>query len=916
MRVRLDHRRLAGVLAQSRLSQNHWARRLGLDKGHLSQLVNGKRSYPSARTRDKLLQGLGLEFEDLFRLELEEDTPKTRPSSLGRDLRGPSRPALPNNDFPRVLQQKGVPMQGIVQDFRLAFRMLWKTPVFSIVTILVLALGLGANSAIFSVLKGVVLDPLPYPDDQRLVVIWETDRYRGTQREGASTPDYLDFQQRARLFENIAAFETVNRTVTGLNEPRRLSAARASVNYFETLGVAPLLGSSFTSEHATPGKDRVAVLHSSVWQSTFGGDPDIVGETIVLDGVPHEVVGVMPSEARLPGDSIQLWVPLAVTDTDMIRGRHSLLVVARTRQGITLDQAQQEMTAIMAALEEEYPEDNQARGAFVALLHEELVGNVRPALLLLMAAVGCVLLIVCVNVANLLLSRGASRQAEMAVRTALGASRGRIIRQMMAESLVLTSIGSLLGLGLAWAGSRLLLLLSPANLPRLENVALDLPVTLFALSLSLSTWLIFGMVPALRASRTDLQDSLKEGGRGAGEGLQRQRLKKSLVVAEVAVAVPLVIGAGLLLRSFWSLSSEDPGLQTQNILSLTLQLPESKYPAPDSWPFLKWPKVTQLQDRILEEVGTLPGVTSATLSISNPLSGAWTTRTRVVGKPIPDREGADEAYFQPVSESFFQTCGIPLRKGRFFTRQDDDAHPLVAIVNEAFADYYFGQEEPLGERILIYGAEREIVGVVGDVRFRGLAQSSYPAMYLPFRQNPMSGFSLAYRSQNEPESLLAAVKSIIWRIDPDLALFDIAVLDETLSASLSRQRFTMTLLFCFALAALLLSALGLYGVVTFLVAQRTREIGIRMALGADRSEVFRLVVGSGMLLVVVGVAIGVAAAFGSTALISSLLYGIGARDPLTFFTVPLVLVLVALLACYLPARRASRVEPVTALRYE
>ncbi len=896
-------------MARSRISQNHWARRLGLDRGHFSQLVNGKRLYPAAETRHKLLQGLGLRFEDLFVVEEPEPSVAQAPPQTATASVRPMDQEIHRFEGESMID-------GVWTDLKMAFRTLLRSPAFSMVTILVLALGVGANSAIFSVVQGVILDPLPYPDSDRLVLVWENDRHRGTQREGASYPDYLDFLQRARLFQELAAIETVNRTLTGQGEPIRLVGGRTTANYFRALGVEPVLGRHFTAEEETPGRDRVVLLHSSLWRSAFGGDPGVLGRSITLDGQPHTVIGVMPSEARLPGDSEQLWVPLAVAEKDRIRGRHSLVVLGRMNDEATLGLARQEMSSIMAALEKEYPEDNAARGAFPAPLHDELVSGVRPALLLILGAVACVLLIVCVNVANLLLSRGAARQAEIALRRALGASRMRIVRQMMTESLVLTLAGFVGGLILAALGTPLLLRLTPSSLPRLDNVSLDAHVTLFTLGLSFATWMLFGLAPALRASDADLQRSLKEGGRGSGQSWSRQRLKKALVVAEVALAVVLVIGAGLILRSFQSLSGIDPGLEPAGALALDLELPGSRYPAPDSWPFLQWPSVTQLQDRLLEEVGRLPGVRSAALGLSGPLTGAWTTRTRVVGKPVPKSEGFDEAYFQPISEDFFQTCGVPLLNGRFFTPSDDDSHPLVTIVNQAFADFYFDREDPLGQRILVYGREREIVGVVGDVRFQGLGQESYPAMYLPFRQNPMGTMTLVYRSDADPGRVLPAVKSAIWRIDPDLALFNVARLDEALSASLDRQRFTTLMLLGFALAALLLSAIGIYGVVSFLVAQRRREIGIRMALGADRAEVFKTVVGAGMGLVAAGLFLGVAIALAAAGLVSSQLFGVGSRDPLTFVVVPAILALVALAACCLPARRASRVDPITVLRYE
>jgi len=573
---------------------------------------------------------------------------------------------------------------------------------------------------------------------------------------------------------------------------------------------------------------------------------------------------------------------------------------------------------IMRRLEATYASDNLGRGAVVVPLHEQIVGDLRTALLLLLGAVGLVLLIACANVANLLLARASAREKEIAIRKALGAERGRLIRQLLTENMALAAIAAGLGLLLAGWGVDLLRAAGPQDIPRLDQVAIDGRVLGFTLALMLVTWALFSLAPAVKASEPGMHDSLKQG--GALAGLGRQRMRQYLALSEVALAVVLLIGAGLLMRSFWRLLRVDPGYDPHNVLVLHLNLPASRYPAPKSWPYLQWPQVTGFQSQLLEKIKSQPGVESAAVAFHSPVEGGWTTRMVIAGRPVPPPGEQDEAHFRPVSEDYFQTIRLALRRGRSFTLQDDERHPKVVIINDAFARRYFPTENPLGQSINIYGVPREIVGVAGNEKFLGLNRESPPAMYLPFRQNPLNGLAVIVRAapgeRPDPMRLALSAQKQIWTLDANLAAFDVMSLEDALSSALTQRRFIMSLLVTFGALALILAAVGIYGVIDYSVRQRTREIGIRMALGAQREQVLKSVISQGVKLSLGGAVAGAATALGLTRFLASQLFGVSATDPATFLGAPLLSVLVAALACYIPARRATRVDPVVALRQE
>jgi putative ABC transport system permease protein len=804
-------------------------------------------------------------------------------------------------------------MQALWQDLRYGFRMLAAHPGFTAVAALTLALGIGANTAIFTVVDAVLLRGLPYNDPNRLVMVWENDRLRGTRLERASAPDFMDFRAQAQVFEGLSGWQSPDLTITGEGEPERLVAARVSANYFSLLGVRPLAGRGFLPEEEQVGRDKAVVLSQGLWQRRFGADRSVLGKSITLDGESFTVVGVMPAEARIPLNPEELWIPLAFQGSDLFRGVHRLRVFGRLKPGVTLLQAQTEMSGIMRRLEQTYPDDNLGRGAVVVALHEQLVGDSRPALLILYGAVGLVLLIACLNVANLLVARASARGKEIAIRAALGAGRWRVIRQLVTENLALAALGACGGLLLAAWGVDLIRVAGPKDLPRLEQAGMDPAVLSFALAISLLTWVVFSLAPAINLSAPSLHEALKEGGRG---GAGRQPLRRFLVISETALAMVLLVGAGLLIRSLSRLAQVDPGYDPRNVLTMSLQLPPARYPMPKVWPILKWPQAANFQERLLEKVKARPGVESAALAYSTPASASWTTRMTIVGRPEPPPGEQDEMHFRPVSEEYFRTARLPLEKGRDFTPQDDGRHPLVGIINQSFARRYFAGQDPIGQRIKIYDVARQIVGVVADEKFLGLQMETPPAVYLPFRQNLLNMMSLIVRSSGDPMRLAPGIQRDIWSLDGNLAVFDVTTLEQALATSLAQRRFTMILLGGFAGVALLLAAVGIYGVVSYSVSRRTREIGIRMALGAQKQEMVRLVVGQALRLSLLGVLAGSAGAAGLTGFLKSQLYGVSAIDPATFVAVAVLLTLVALAAAWLPARRATRVDPMVALRYE
>ncbi len=776
-----------------------------------------------------------------------------------------------------------------------------------------LALGIGAVTALFSVVDAVLLQRPPFGQPDRLVMLYQHDRISGTAREPASVPDFYDLQARARGFESLAAFATWQVSVAGTGgEPARLTATGVTHAFFSTLRLTPILGRGLLPEEDRPGGARVAVLGERLWRSRFAADPAVLGRTIRIDDESHTVVGVAPEGAALPDADADLWVPLQLGPTSTARSVHNVLVVGRLAAGSDPGSVAAEARRVALELEREYPESNRGRGMTAEPLTEVMVGAIRPALLVLLGAVTLVLLIACVNVANLLLARGWARSREIALRRALGATLPRLTRQFLAESLILALAGGALGILLAVWGLELLLRLAPADLPRLESVEVSAGVLLAATALTVIVALVFGALPALQARRTDLNGALQGGGtRGATGDRARRRTRDLLVTTEVALSVVLVVGAGLLLRSLWKLQAVDPGFRTAQVVKLDLALPESRYPQ-DYANHPRWSAVTGFYQRLLEQADAVPGVESAALAASHPLAPGFTSSFVIVGRE-GEYERQPEIALRAVSPGYFGIVGVPLRAGRLLEERDAVDAPGVLLINQAAALRFFPGQNPLGQRIEFWGRERTIVGVVGDERFRGVGEEAPPAAYPPLAQAPIGSASLLVRAGPGVED---ALRRAVWSLDPDLALSGIEGLDRTLAQSMARPRFTTVLLGLFAVLALLLASVGVHGLLSYAVVQRTREIGIRLALGAPRAGVVGMVVGRGLALALAGAAVGLAGALGLSRLLRGLLFGVGPTDPVTFAAAPAVLLAVAALASYLPARRAARVDPMIALRSE
>jgi putative ABC transport system permease protein len=814
-------------------------------------------------------------------------------------------------------------METLLQDLRYAVRMLLKAPSFSIVATIALALGIGANTAIFSVVNAVLLRPLPFANADRLMVLSETDSARGQQLGAVSYPNFADWRDQNHVFERMASYHNNDFIMTGRGESTRLQGAVVNADLFPLLGVTPMLGRGFLPAEDQPGDTgRVVVLSQELFQKKFSSDPTTLGQSMVLDGKPYAIVGVMPGAFQFPiqNDPVELWTTVAldregkepVTDE---RGAHYISVIGRLKPGIAKEQAQAEMTAIGARLEQQYPDKNLHRSVGIEPALEALVGSIRPVLLILLGAVGCVLLIACANVANLLLARAMSRHKEMAIRSALGASRLRVVRQLLTESVLLSLAGGALGLVLAVWWSDLLVALGKRDIPRALQVGMDWRVLGFTLGVSLLTGLVFGLVPALHSSKTQLSETLKEGARGgSGEGARRNRVRNVLVVAELAIAVVLLVGAGLLIQSLWRLRQVSPGFNPHNILTFVVGIPEVKYSST---------KQAQFYRDLVSRIEALPGVSSASAIVPLPLSGdRYSISFEVEGRPVArgDQPSAD---FFAIGPGYFQTMGIPLIKGRGFTERDDRQAPPVIIVNETFARKHFPNEDPIGKRIKPgistdedKPAMREIIGMVADVKNRNLSSDMRPGYFLPAAQIPFNQMTVLVRTSSDPQSLVTTVQREVTAMDKELPVFNIKTMDEYISASVAAPRFNTTLLGIFAAVALVLTIVGLYGVMSYSVAQRTNEIGIRLALGAQTSDVLRLIVSQGLKLVSLGLALGLIGALTLMKLISTLLFGVTTKDPVTFAAVAVLLGIVALLACYIPARRAARVDPMEALHYE
>jgi len=814
-------------------------------------------------------------------------------------------------------------MQTLLQDLRYSARMLRTKPGFSLVAIITLALGIGANTAIFTVINGVLLRPLPFKESERLMTIWSTDTRRAESKNWTSYLDFVDWRARSQSFERMAVWTEIDHTLTEGEEAHRVRCAWVSADLFPMLGVSPMMGRFFeASEFKTPEPQAVILSHA-LWRQRFKSTPDLPGKSISINEKSYIVAGVMPESFRFPlqGEPFEVWMPLPDMPVGLqaMRGAQLFEVIGQMRPNIMPEQAQAELDGITAALRSSYPETNKFTGARFLPALEEVAGGFRRPLFVLFGAVGGVLLIACVNVASLLLARGAARQREMAVRSALGAGRFRIVRQLLTESLLLSVLGGGLGILLAAWGVDALLWLKPFDLPRTGEVSLDGRVLGFTLLLSLLTGMIFGLVPAWSASKIDLTTSLKEGAHGTTDSGLRHRLRSALVVAEIALALMLLVGAGLLMKSFWRLRQVDPGFDPNNVLTLRLSLNGFKYQEKEQW--ADW------FGRLQERLQTIPGVRSASVVMPVPLHGlkeldGLAFPFEIAGRPMEKNERPRVGGYG-VQPSYFRTLGIRLRAGRDFTARDDSDAPAVVIVNEEFARRYFPNENPLGRRIKIElpmdgkeSAWREIVGIAGNVKGSRLDTAIRPEIYTSFAQTPFNEMYVAIKTDVAPHSIVSAVRREVQALDKAQAFYDVRTLDERLEASVAQQRFNMLLLGIFAALALILTAVGLYSVMAYAVTQRTHEIGIRLALGAQPRDVLKLVVGQGMKLTVIGLVIGLAASFALTRVIVSLLFEVSATDSTTFTIITLLLAGVALAACYLPARRATKVDPMVALRYE
>lgn len=803
-------------------------------------------------------------------------------------------------------------IDNVVRDVSYSLRVLLKNYAFTIVVVLTLALGIGANTAIFSFANGILLRPLPYPQSDRLAVVDTTAVREGNSSIGVSYPDFLDWREQNTVFERVAThFGTGRFAMTVGGEPIEIRGGRVSYGLFETLHVSPILGRTFTLNEDRPEEDAVVILGYDLWQRSFGGNPNVIGQKITISSSPRTVIGVMPRGFRFPELS-DLWVPLAFSTKTYTRNDHGLEVIARLKDGVTVAQAQADMNNVAAHIQEQNPVTNEGLGVTVTSLHDNLSGSYRDALLILLGVVGCVLLVACVNVANLMLSRATARQKEFALRAALGASRWRIVRQLLLESLLLSIAGGALGFILSIWALHLLLTAIPVDLPFWMNFDIDLRVLGFTLAITLLTGLIFGAVPALQTSRVDLNDTLKEGGRSSS-GV-RSRARSLLVVVEIAMSLVLLVGAGLMIQSFLRLRRVNIGLNPKNVLTATLSLPRAKYSEND--------QRTAFFKQLVERVRNLPGVEAASATRTLPLGGSdWGRGLTVENYPVLSNAQTPTVQHTVVEPGYFHTMGITLLAGRDFNDTDTKDAPNVTIIDDRLARQYWPNDSPLGKRVRFGPPEdnepwHTIIGVVSTVRDQSVQEETRPSVYMPHQKVPVTSMSLVARTSVNPHDFIGAVRREVAQLDPDLPVSEVATMEEVVAESIWQPRLYAMLFAVFAGGALLLAVIGIYGVMAFLVQTRTHEIGVRMALGATAGDVFRLIVGRGMKLTAVGVVIGVGGAIALTRLMHSLLFNTSATDPFTFILISVLLSLAAFLACYIPARRAAKVDPLVALRYE
>jgi putative ABC transport system permease protein len=806
----------------------------------------------------------------------------------------------------------------MMSDLRYTVRTLIKSPGFTTIALLTIALGIGANTALFSVVNAVLWRPLPYPQPERLMMVWVHNPRQGFDKDVATYPTFNDWRNQSRSFEHLAAYFGASVSLTGAGDPVQLRGARVTPSFFPTLNVRPALGRWLTERDATAGHERVVILEQGLWRLRFGGDPTIIGRTIQLSGQPYEVVGVMPAGFQYPDDAT-LWLPLAPVapykEIMESRGSYWLNVIGRLRADSTQTAAQVEMDALARQLEQQYPDTNGGQGVRLTALHDEIVGDVRRVLLVLFGAVGCVLLIACANVANLLLTRATGRHRELAIRAALGAARIRLVRQLLTESLVLAVAGAGTGMLLATWGVAALQQASPTNIPRLTSITIDGPVLLFTLGIALATGVIFGVAPAWQGASTNQAEALKEGGRSGGEGARGVRIRYILAVMEVAVALVLLVGAGLLARSLAAIARTDLGFNPRNVLALSIQLPRQKY-VEDS-------KVVQFYEDVAERIAALPGARSVGVGSSvllGPLPQS--AGLSVEGRLAPPNAVDIPVPYDTVTNGYFRTLGIPLTRGRLFGPEDTATAPAHVIVNEAFVRRFFPSEDPLGKRVTFNDPQDKdvrwltIVGAVADTRRGGISRPPWAELYFPLTQSADPRLTVLVRTAGDPITMARAAQEQVWAVDPAQPVASIRTLEELLARAQANRRFTMMTLGVFAVVALLLAAVGIYGVIAYSTAQRTHEIGVRVALGARRADVLHMVLRDGLRIGTLGTIIGIAVAAAATRLLSSLLFGVSPHDPLTFVVLPVMLLIVVLLASWIPARRALAVEPVTALRAE
>jgi putative ABC transport system permease protein len=804
-------------------------------------------------------------------------------------------------------------MTTLLHDLRYALRTMRKQPVFAAIAIVTLGLGIGANTAIFSVVHAVLLQPTAYPEAPDEVLVLTENEKNWRDELPVSYPNFKDWQSENRSFERLAGYQNGRYNLTGLDEPLRLRVLLISHGYFDIMGVDPLHGRFFSPDEDQPGAPGRVVFNYSLWQNRFGGDPSVIGSAVRLNDESYTIIGVLPSGFELQPRELA-YIPLEpFADNDDTRGRgnrQGIRVLGRMRQGVTFDKARAEMETIQARLEAQHPDTNTGVGVNVERIHDRQVADYEATLLLLLGAVSLVLLIACTNVAQLLLARALGRRRELAIQVALGAGRRRLVQQSLTEGVLLALMGGALGLVLAFSGLGLLRNLLPTDVPGIHHVQISGPILVYSLAVSFLTGILFGAVPALVSARAQPMDPLKEGSRDTGG---RRSTGRSLLVAEVALATVLLIGAGLLIRSIYELTRVDPGFRTERLLTMQIGLPESRYEGERRALFIQEMKA---------RTGTLPGVTSAAVGLYFPMMGAnWSSIFIVGDRPIPAPGQLPNSLFTPVETGFFETFGIPLLRGRTFLDSDDADASRVVVVNQALANQFWPNQNPIGKRLKQGRPERdapwrEIVGVVGDTKQYGLDEEVRMQTYMPVNQGPLWTVRLALRTAVEPLSVVASAKDIIRSMDPDLPVYEIETMDDIISASVAPRRFAMVLLGIFAALALVLAAIGLYGVIAYTVARRTQEIGLRVAMGAGRGDIFRLVVRHGMGPSLLGAVVGTLGALGLSQLLSSLLYGVGAKDPLTFSAVPVLLMAVAFIACAVPALAATRVEPIQALRYE